>query len=293
VHVHRVTIRAPLYSPNTDGVDPDSCKHVMIELCDIAVGDDHVAIKSGMNELARSAHPQFSTTNVTVRRNIFRAGMGVAVGSETAGGVANVTVEHNTFWGEGWSVALHVKTAPQRGNTIEHIMFRHNTVYNTSGFMRLATFGRPMIPTSYLPTAVRSIAWMNNTYTGPPRRVRSKWICPSGCTCEGLYVVGNTQPTLGKWQCDWPGQFVVEDNLPQGLEECMKQGSRRRGPPTKRGAATETPEPDQSSARRGPRQSRHSENGQGRRKSRTRKQRFRKFHWKTGTSSWSTEAASD
>ena len=66
-----------------------------------------------MNELARSAHPQFSTTNVTVRRNIFRAGMGVAVGSETAGGVANVTVEHNTFWGEGWSVALHVKTAPQ------------------------------------------------------------------------------------------------------------------------------------------------------------------------------------
>ena len=48
VHVHGVTIRAPLYAPNVDGIDPDSCRRVLIEWCDISVGDDHIAIKAGV-----------------------------------------------------------------------------------------------------------------------------------------------------------------------------------------------------------------------------------------------------
>ena len=45
IHLHHLTIRAPLYSPNTDGLDPDSSRHVMIEHNDISCGDDHIAIK--------------------------------------------------------------------------------------------------------------------------------------------------------------------------------------------------------------------------------------------------------
>src|SRR5262249_42373661 len=39
-----VTITAPSNSPNTDGIDPKTCKHVRITGCNISVGDDNVAV---------------------------------------------------------------------------------------------------------------------------------------------------------------------------------------------------------------------------------------------------------
>ena len=107
----------------------DSCAHVLIERCDISCGDDHVAIKSGMNELARSRFPAFVSENITVRHNLFRSGMGVSIGSETAGGVRDVRVHSNKFRGDGWCVALHVKSAAQRGGSIERVRFWGNEVH--------------------------------------------------------------------------------------------------------------------------------------------------------------------
>ena len=60
-------------------------------------------------------------------------------GSETSGGVRDVDVHNNVFLGEGWSVALHVKTTPTRGNMVERVSFRNNVVLNTTGFIRLET----------------------------------------------------------------------------------------------------------------------------------------------------------
>nr|CAD1831120.1 unnamed protein product [Ananas comosus var. bracteatus] len=48
--VSGITILAPVHSPNTDGINPDSCSHVRIEDCYIVSGDDCVAIKSGWDE---------------------------------------------------------------------------------------------------------------------------------------------------------------------------------------------------------------------------------------------------
>ncbi|KAG7349231.1 glycoside hydrolase family protein [Nitzschia inconspicua] len=48
VHIHHMIIRAPMYAPNVDGIDPDSCHNVMIEHNDVACGDDHIAIKAGL-----------------------------------------------------------------------------------------------------------------------------------------------------------------------------------------------------------------------------------------------------
>jgi len=53
VTVHKVTVKNPADSPNTDGINPDSCRNVRISDCHIDVGDDCVTLKSGMNELGR------------------------------------------------------------------------------------------------------------------------------------------------------------------------------------------------------------------------------------------------
>ena len=47
IHVHHMKIRSRMYAPNSDGVDPDSCRNVMIEHNDISTGDDGIAIKAG------------------------------------------------------------------------------------------------------------------------------------------------------------------------------------------------------------------------------------------------------
>lgn len=48
--VQGLTILAPVSSPNTDGVNPDSCTNVKIEDCYIVSGDDCVAVKSGWDQ---------------------------------------------------------------------------------------------------------------------------------------------------------------------------------------------------------------------------------------------------
>jgi polygalacturonase len=45
-------------APNSDGIDPDSSRNVLVEDCFVDVGDDTVAIKSGMDYAGRQfAHP--------------------------------------------------------------------------------------------------------------------------------------------------------------------------------------------------------------------------------------------
>jgi polygalacturonase len=45
-NVERVTIRNPLFGPNTDGIDLNSCIGVRVRNCDIITGDDGVVLKS-------------------------------------------------------------------------------------------------------------------------------------------------------------------------------------------------------------------------------------------------------
>jgi polygalacturonase len=53
VLVEYVVFTAPNDSPNTDGIDPDSCSNVVIRNLTASCGDDAVAIKSGQDEEGR------------------------------------------------------------------------------------------------------------------------------------------------------------------------------------------------------------------------------------------------
>ncbi|KAI6707088.1 hypothetical protein NL676_010050 [Syzygium grande] len=93
VVVRNVTILAPLDSPNTDGIDPDSSSNVCIEDSYISVGDDLVSVKSGWDEYGIAyGRP---SSNITIRRLTGSSPFaGIAVGSETSGGVENVLAEN-------------------------------------------------------------------------------------------------------------------------------------------------------------------------------------------------------
>jgi polygalacturonase len=109
-----VTITAPSNSPNTDGIDPKTCKHVMISGCNISVGDDNVAVTS-------AGSPSPTASDVTVTDCTFGAGHGVSIGSYTSGGVGSMTVQHCTF--TGTQNGIRIKTARDRGGEMANLLY--------------------------------------------------------------------------------------------------------------------------------------------------------------------------
>ncbi|CAI0408673.1 unnamed protein product [Linum tenue] len=122
VVVRYVTILAPHDSPNTDGVDPDSSSNVCIEDSYISTGDDLVAVKSGWDEYGIAfGRP---STDITIRRITGSSPFaGIAVGSETSGGVKNVLAENINLYNMG--VGIHIKTNMGRGGFIRNITVSH------------------------------------------------------------------------------------------------------------------------------------------------------------------------
>ncbi|MCR5295130.1 MAG: glycoside hydrolase family 28 protein [Lachnospiraceae bacterium] len=107
-----LTISNPADSPNTDGFDPESCRHILLLGTTISVGDDCIALKSGKLYMARE-HWQ-PTEGVEIRNCRLEYGHGsVTVGSEIAGGVKDVHVNKCLFLKT--DRGLRIKTRRGRG----------------------------------------------------------------------------------------------------------------------------------------------------------------------------------
>lgn len=113
--------------PNNDGIDPDSCRDMLIENCIFDTGDDCVVLKSGYNEDGwRVGRP---TENVIMRNCSSKRGHGgLVVGSEMSGGVRNVFMEDCEF--EGTDRAIRIKSRADRGGVVENIFARNLKVKN-------------------------------------------------------------------------------------------------------------------------------------------------------------------
>jgi polygalacturonase len=117
VTVEGVTINNPI-SPNTDGINPESCKYVHIANCHISVGDDCITIKSGKDVPGRTkAAP---AENYTITNCTMLAGHGgVVIGSEMSGDVRKITISNCVF--DGTDRGIRIKTARGRGGVVEEI----------------------------------------------------------------------------------------------------------------------------------------------------------------------------
>jgi polygalacturonase len=116
VLVRDITVRSE--GPNTDGLNPDSCRNVLVEGCAFHTGDDCIAINSGMNEDGRRvARP---CENIVIRDCTMSEGHGaVAIGSGMSGGVRNVYVHdcHVTGGDQG----IRLKSMRGRGGFVEKV----------------------------------------------------------------------------------------------------------------------------------------------------------------------------
>ena len=119
VTIHNISIFNPYESPNTDGINPESCRNVKISDCNIDVGDDCITIKSGLErDLFQKQYP---CENITVTNCTFVHGHGgIVIGSEMSGGVRNMTVSNCIF--RDTERGVRIKTRRKRGGFVEDIL---------------------------------------------------------------------------------------------------------------------------------------------------------------------------
>ncbi|HUK81467.1 MAG TPA: glycoside hydrolase family 28 protein [Verrucomicrobiae bacterium] len=141
VVVEGVTIKAPAGSPNTDAIDPSRSRRVLISNCDIDVGDDNVAIKSGKKVPGH----EFACEDISITDCTFHHGHGLSIGSETPGGVRNLTVKRCTF--ENTENGIRIKSPRGKGGAIENLTYEDITMKNVNGAIAFTCY-YPKIPRS-------------------------------------------------------------------------------------------------------------------------------------------------
>jgi polygalacturonase len=156
VVVRGITVRSE--GPNTDGLNPDSCRHVLVEDCHFHTGDDCVAINSGMNEDGwRVGRP---CEKIVIRGCRMSEGHGaVSIGSGMSGGVRDVWVYDCLV--TGGDHAIRLKSMRGRGGYVENV---HVEALRVSGLRREAIllnmfYGASTAPSrSAVPPAFRDVA---------------------------------------------------------------------------------------------------------------------------------------
>lgn len=117
-------VNVDTHGPNNDGLDPDSCKNLLIEHCVFSTGDDCVVLKSGYDQDGRRVGRP--TENVVMRHCSSRRGHGgMVIGSEMSGSVRNVYMHDCDF--EGTDRVLRIKSRPGRGGVVENVWVENVT----------------------------------------------------------------------------------------------------------------------------------------------------------------------
>jgi polygalacturonase len=115
--------------PSSDGIDIDSSRRVRVNNVDIDVNDDCISIKSGKD--ADGLRVNRPAEDIVIENSRFHYGHGgVAMGSETSGGIRNVEVRNCVSDSGNWA-PIRFKTQPSRGGVVENITYRDMQLKDT------------------------------------------------------------------------------------------------------------------------------------------------------------------
>ncbi|HUD21763.1 MAG TPA: glycosyl hydrolase family 28 protein [Acidobacteriaceae bacterium] len=129
VEIDGVNITAAHNIPSSDGMDIDSSKHVHITNAFIDDDDDCISIKAGKD--ADGLRVNRPADDILIENSHFAYGQGgVAMGSETSGGIRNVTVQNCLMDSDNWT-PIRFKSQPSRGGIVENITYKNIVLHGT------------------------------------------------------------------------------------------------------------------------------------------------------------------
>jgi polygalacturonase len=141
VIIRHVRILADPHSPNTDAIDPFSSSNIVIDHVYADVGDDNIAIKSGM---INSPGPDAPSKNITITDCEFLHGHGLSIGSEIAGGAQNIHAERIHF--KGTDQGVRIKANRDRGADVSNISFKDITMEDVKTSILVSAYYPKALP---------------------------------------------------------------------------------------------------------------------------------------------------
>lgn len=148
--------------PSSDGIDIDSSKHVRVNNVYIDVNDDCISIKSGKD--ADGLRVNRPAEDIVIENSHFAYGHGgVAMGSETSGGIRNVEVRNCISDSGNWA-PIRFKTQPSRSGVVENITYRNMKLHETKQAFEFNLEWRmvpPIAPPAAVLPVVRNVQIIN------------------------------------------------------------------------------------------------------------------------------------
>lgn len=136
------------HGPSTDGIDIDSSKWILVQNCDIDCNDDNFCLKAGRDWDGQRVNKP--TEYVVIKDCIARQGSGLfTLGSETAGSIRHVYASN--IQGFGTKNGLNIKSATNRGGTVEDIYMENINMDSVRTFMEVSMNWNPSYSYSKLP----------------------------------------------------------------------------------------------------------------------------------------------
>lgn len=136
------------HGPSTDGIDIDSSTNILVQHCDVDCNDDNICLKAGRD--ADGLRVNRPTENIIIRDCTARKGAGlITCGSETSGCIRNVLGYNLQAYGT--SSALRLKSAMNRGGTVENIYMTRVTADNVRHVLAADLNWNPSYSYSTLP----------------------------------------------------------------------------------------------------------------------------------------------
>jgi polygalacturonase len=139
--IRNVRILAPQHSPNTDAIDPFSSSNMVIDHVYADVGDDNIAIKSG---IINSPGPDAPSKNITITDCDFVHGHGLSIGSEIAGGAQNIHAERIHF--KGTDQGIRIKANRDRGADVSNVSFKDITMEDVKTSILISEYYPKVLP---------------------------------------------------------------------------------------------------------------------------------------------------
>lgn len=162
VIVKNLDIRAAHTIPSSDGIDVDSSSDVTITGCYIDDNDDCISIKSGKD--ADGLRVNRPSENIIVKKCRFGYGHGgVAMGSETSGGIRNVRIINCDVDSGNWA-PIRFKTQPSRSGVVENIVYKNIRIQDAKQAFEFNLEWRmvpPIAPPAEVLPVVRNIRFIN------------------------------------------------------------------------------------------------------------------------------------